>query len=50
MLLKPRVVCGMTLVPGDPKIDPGIALKRRPEGPGSETKYTIRTVQPSICR
>lgn len=46
---KPRVVCGMTLIPVDPKVDPKIALKGDPENKDDGTKYTIRAVQPSIC-
>jgi len=44
---KPRVVCGMTLIPAVPAIDPKIAK------PGTEkrndTKFTIRAIQPSMC-
>ena len=48
-LAKPRVVCGMTLIPGDPTIDPGIVVKPDPRQAGNPTKYTIRPVQPTIC-
>lgn len=40
-----RVVCGMTLVPGDPAIDPGIvAREARPAATPS-----MRVVEPTIC-
>ena len=45
---KPRVVCGMTLIPADPATDPKIA-KPGPETKRDGTKFTIRAVQPSIC-
>jgi hypothetical protein len=49
--LKPRVVCGMTLLPAPQGVDPQIASdKREPEKPQDQaTSYTIRPVQPSIC-
>lgn len=43
---KPTVKCGMTLIPVDPKIDPGIA-KQQAHG---STRFTIRAVEPPICR
>ena len=43
---KATVVCGMTLVPADPKMDPGI----RAAAPDSRVSYTLRTVQPEICK
>ena len=43
--LRPRVVCGMTLVPGDPAINPGIAARdARPA-----TTPSMRAVEPTIC-
>jgi len=42
----PNVVCGMTLVPADPKIDTGI----RHRVPENAPRFTIRTVRPEICR
>ena len=48
--LKPRVVCGMTLIPGNPYVDPKIGQKDDPEKLKNPTTYTIRPVQPSICR
>ena len=47
--LKPRVVCGMTLIPAPPGVDPKIADQREAEKPKTPTTYTIRPVQPSIC-
>ncbi len=47
--LKPRVVCGMTLIPAPPSVDPKIATPEPPEKPKNPTTYTIRPVQPSIC-
>jgi hypothetical protein len=43
---KPTVVCGMTLIPGDPKVDPGI----RRELPEGGPKFSIRSVDPKVCR
>ena len=42
----PSVVCGMTLIPADPKIDPKI---RVPSQDG-RVRYTIRSVEPTICK
>ena len=42
---KPKVVCGMTIMPGDPNTDPGIHRN----APESETTFTIRAVQPPVC-
>jgi hypothetical protein len=41
----PRVVCGMTLVPADPKVDP----KMRAEVPDRGVAFTMRAVRPTIC-
>jgi len=43
---KPEVKCGMTMIPADPSIDPLIAISRPPDG----TRFTIRVIEPSICR
>jgi len=45
---KPRIVCGMTLIPA-PKVDPKIGQKQETEKPKNPTRYTIRPVQPPIC-
>lgn len=42
----PAVVCGLTMIPGDPKVDPGI----RHELPADAPRFAIRTVDPRICR
>ena len=47
--LRPRVVCGMTLIPAPPGVAPKIADQREAEKPRNPTAYTIRPVQPSIC-
>ncbi len=44
---QPRVVCGMTIVPADPTIDPKIAVKPRPD---DTTRYAIRGITPPICK
>ena len=44
-LTPPTVVCGMTLVPGDPKIDKGIQHEA-PKTP----RFSIQTIQPQVCR
>jgi hypothetical protein len=43
---KATVVCGMTLVPGNPNIDPGM----RVTAPSSGVFYTLRTSPPTICK
>jgi hypothetical protein len=43
---KPAVVCGMTMRPADPSIDPKIAVTR----PDRATKYTMRLIDPTICK
>jgi hypothetical protein len=43
---KPTVVCGMTLIPGDPNVDPSIRQEVAEDGP----KYSIRSVDPKLCR
>src|SRR4051812_9529789 len=42
---KPAVVCGMTVVPADSKIDPGVAHTLKDSG----VKYTLKVVQPTVC-
>ena len=46
-LQKPRMVCGMALVPADPKIDAKI-LRPVPDGDGS--KFTLQFVVPPACQ
>ena len=42
---KSAVVCGMTVIPADPNIDPKIAVKPKDTG----TKYTLKVVEPTVC-
>ena len=46
LLDKPRVVCGMTIIPVDPKIDP----KMRVEQKNGNVWFTLRTVPPPMCK
>ena len=43
---RPSIVCGMTVIPADPKIDPRIALKPK----DAATKYTLTIVEPTVCK
>lgn len=43
---EPVVTCGLTMIPGDPAIDPGIAAPTPPTG----QRFHSRTVTPTICR
>jgi hypothetical protein len=43
---KPEVKCGMTVVPVDPSGYPGIVVPQEPRS----TKFTIRAIDPTICR
>lgn len=42
----PKVVCGMTVIPVNPKLDPKFVIPP----PDTGTKYTMRVVPPAICR
>ena len=42
---KPTVVCGLTLIPGDPNVDPAIRREVPEDGP----KFSIRSVEPTVC-
>jgi hypothetical protein len=44
--MKPKVECGMKIVPADPRVDPK-AIKPVPD---QATKPTIRQVAPGACR
>ncbi|HLG57797.1 MAG TPA: hypothetical protein VI485_20805 [Vicinamibacterales bacterium] len=47
---KPKVVCGMTVIPADPRSDPKFVIPQpRPET-GRTIKPMIRTVTPALCR
>ena len=43
---KPTVVCGLTLIPADPNVDPGIRREVPEDGP----RFSIRSVDPQLCR
>jgi len=43
---QPAVVCGMTLVPADPKVDP----KMKVAPPDGGVSFTLRAIQPTTCR
>ncbi len=43
---KSRVVCGLTVFQADPSIDPKFVLKPLDRN----VKYTMRTIEPSICK
>ena len=44
---KPRVVCGMMIVPADPKIDAAIM---HPVPDSDASKFTLQIVTPPACR
>lgn len=46
LAMKPKVTCGMTVIPADPNVDPK-AIK---PVPGGTTKHTIRKLPPAACR
>ena len=43
---RPRIVCGMQIMPGDASLDPGIVA---PPRPGTERSHT-RAIEPTLCR
>ena len=43
---KPKVVCGMTVIPADPGIDPKFIVPL----PDRPTRYTMRLIEPPICK
>lgn len=43
---KPTVVCGMLVIPADPKIDPKMAITPKKDG----VEPTIRAIVPPICQ
>lgn len=45
--LKPKVVCGMLIVPANPAIDPKMRVTP-PQDPKLE--YKIRVVEPPVCK
>ena len=44
--VKPKVVCGMTVILADPSIDPKFAITP----PDRATKYTMRSIEPAVCK
>jgi hypothetical protein len=44
---RPRIVCGMTVVPVTPDSDPKMLLSPKPD---SKVEYKMRTVSPRVCR
>jgi hypothetical protein len=42
---KPKVVCGMSILPADPKIDASMLVEPRAAG----IDYKIRAIDPPIC-
>ena len=46
-LLAAGLACGLTLVPADPKVD---ARMMRVPAPDSGVTFTLRSVQPPICK
>jgi hypothetical protein len=51
--MRPYVRCGLTIVPGDAKVDPKIRIPFGNEGGGpsgrSRTEHSMRTITPQIC-
>lgn len=43
---KPKVVCGMTIIPADPSLDPKMTISPKDD---RNLKYAIRSVDPPIC-
>ena len=44
--LKPKVACGMMIVPADPTVDPKMRITP-PQNPNLE--YKIRVIEPPLC-
>jgi hypothetical protein len=42
---RPAVVCGMTVIPADPTIDPKIRVAPRDNG----VKFAMKVVEPTVC-
>ena len=43
--LKPTVVCGMTIIPVDPKLDPKMGITPKKDG----LDFTMRAIEPPVC-
>ena len=46
MMPKSKIVCGMLIIPADPKVDPKIAI---PPNKTPNLEYKIRVMEPPIC-
>lgn len=46
-LPKTTVVCGMTIIPADPKIDPKMSMTPEKR---DNVEHTIRAIEPPICK
>jgi hypothetical protein len=42
---KPSIVCGMTVVRADPKVDPKIRVAPKEDG----VKYALKVAEPTVC-
>ena len=42
---EPAVICGMTVVPADPKVDPKMRV-----APENRTNYAMTVVPPTVCK
>lgn len=42
----PQIKCGMTIIQGDAGLDPGMLVSPA----DTSTRYTIRVVEPTVCR
>ena len=43
---RPKIVCGMTLIPADPKIDPKMAITPKKDG----LEFKMRVIEPPVCK
>lgn len=43
---RPKAVCGMLIVPADPKVDPKIAI---PPNKAPNLEFKIRVIEPPVC-
>jgi len=42
----PTVICGMTMIPADPRVDPKMKVAAEERG----TIFTMRVVPPTVCK
>jgi hypothetical protein len=45
--LRPKVVCGMLVIPADPNVDPKIAI---PPNKAPNLEFKIRAIDPPMCK